>query len=147
LTVTPSAVRPAEAPAEAPRPQLPPAAAVETVIIEEKTEVNDDECNTCGDPGGRLISCSFCPRSFHYHCLDKKTLVSLLSLPLARDTWACLRKVCKVQAYKVYKVPVPSLRNPVTISVHLSLPQGSLSSLRCERRCPDRRLWLGSDRF
>jgi hypothetical protein len=107
--VTPSAARPAEAPAEAPRPQLPPAAAVETVIIEEKTEVNDDECNTCGDPGGRLISCSFCPRSFHYHCLDKETQ-PLRSLPPSRDTWACLRKVCKV----------PSLRNPVTISVHLS---------------------------
>jgi len=81
---------------------------VETVIVEEK---KDDECTVCGDRGGFLISCSFCVRSFHFECLDKETLLSLTAEPSGDTSWACPRKVCKV----------PSLRNPVTISVRLGV--------------------------
>ena len=107
------------------RPQPPPAAArssarrapptavetvvsVETVIVEKK---KDDECTVCGDRGGFLISCSFCVRSFHFECLDKETLLSLTAEPSGDTSWACPRKVCKV----------PSLRNPVTVSVRLGV--------------------------
>jgi hypothetical protein len=68
----------------------PPATAAETDSDEEPEDDNDDDCTLCGDGSGRLICCSFCPRSFHFDCLG-------LTVDPPRDAaWACPSKVCKV---------------------------------------------------